>query len=169
MMLCRACIPHVPVTRALAVPTLRLVHTVTLRHGLSLAHSPQSQTQRSSLTRDALRTRSFASSPHRRAEEDPNLQRVFDNQQKVLQFLQDKPEVLDYMKEFITLLKDNGIDVQSGQMPSKTDMFRLLMKTEVRESAMKMATAFQEAGIDLRSKDMMQSLLDMQKQFTKSK
>ncbi len=45
-----------------------------------------------------------------------------------------------------------GIDVQSGQMPSKTDMFRLLMKTEVRESAMKMAAAFQEAGIDLRSK-----------------
>ncbi len=107
-MLCRACTPHVPVTRALAVPTLRLVHTAALRHALSLAHSPQSQSQRPSLTREALRTRSFASSPHRRAEEDPNLQRVFDNQQKVLQFLQDKPEVLEYMKEFVTLLKDNG-------------------------------------------------------------
>lgn len=37
-------------------------------------------------------------------------------------------------------------------MPSKMDMFRLLMKTEIRESAMKMASAFQEAGIDLQSK-----------------
>ena len=45
-----------------------------------------------------------------------------------------------------------GVDVQSGKMPSKTEMFRLLMKTEVRESAMKMAAAFQEAGIDLKSK-----------------
>ena len=44
-----------------------------------------------------------------------------------------------------------GVDVHSGQMPSKLDMFRLLMKTEIRESAMKMAAAFQEAGIDLQS------------------
>ena len=45
-----------------------------------------------------------------------------------------------------------GVDVTSGKVPSKTEMFRLLMKTEIRESAMKMATAFQEAGLDLSSK-----------------
>ena len=75
--------------------------------------------------------------------------------------------------------------MSSGTVPSKMEMFRLLMKTEVRESAMKMAAAFQEAGIDLQSKvgsaaneasvrvlltlgnmqDMMKSLMAMQKQF----
>ena len=45
-----------------------------------------------------------------------------------------------------------GVDVTSGQLPSKMEMFRLLMKTEVRESAMKMANGLHEAGIDLKSK-----------------
>ncbi|RPD62010.1 hypothetical protein L227DRAFT_609876 [Lentinus tigrinus ALCF2SS1-6] len=90
---------------------------------------------------------------------------MFTQQQKLLRLLQDKPEVLDNIKEFVTLLQNNGVDVHAGQMPSKMDMFRLLMKTEIRESAMKMAAAFQEAGIDLQSKDMVQSLMAMQKQF----
>ena len=50
------------------------------------------------------------------------------------------------------LLPCTGVDVTSGQLPSKMEMFRLLMKSEIRESAMKMAAAFQEAGIDMQSK-----------------
>lgn len=45
-----------------------------------------------------------------------------------------------------------GVDVTSGQMPSKMDMFRVLMKSEVRESAMKVMSALTEAGIDVQSK-----------------
>ena len=40
----------------------------------------------------------------------------------------------------------------SGKIPGKMEMLRLLMKTDIRESAMKVATAFQEAGIDMQSK-----------------
>ena len=110
-MLCRACIPHVPVTRALAIPALRFAHTAALRHSPSLTSSARnspSSSQHAFYAREALRTRSFSSTPLRRAEEDPKLQQMFENQQMVLRLLQDKPEVLDYMKEFITLLKDNG-------------------------------------------------------------
>ncbi|KAI0751280.1 hypothetical protein C8Q80DRAFT_563766 [Daedaleopsis nitida] len=149
-MFCRACIPHVPVTRALAIPTIRLAHTFALRHftlSVHTARSSPSHPRQPSWARSALITRSFSSTPHRRAGEDPKLQAIFENQQRVLKLLQDKPEVLDNMKEFVTLLKDNGVDVQSGQMPSKMEMFSLLMKTEVRDSAMKMAAAFKKLAL----------------------
>lgn len=42
-----------------------------------------------------------------------------------------------------------GVDVYSGKLPGKMEMMRLLIKPEIRESAMKMAAAFQEAGIDM--------------------
>ncbi len=42
-----------------------------------------------------------------------------------------------------------GIDVYSGKLPGKMDMLRLLMNPDIRDSATKMAAAFQEAGIDM--------------------
>lgn len=45
-----------------------------------------------------------------------------------------------------------GVDVSTGVVPSKMTMFRLLMKEEIRQSAMKMAATLQEAGVDLQSK-----------------
>lgn len=42
-----------------------------------------------------------------------------------------------------------GIDVYSGKLPGKMDMLRLLMNPAIRDSATKMAAAFQEAGIDM--------------------
>ena len=88
-MLCRACVPHVPLTRALAIPTLRLAHTTALRHAPSLAPpapraAPSSSIQR---PRDALRTRSFATTPRRQAEEGPDMQAMFAQQRKLLQLL----------------------------------------------------------------------------------
>ncbi|KAI0771515.1 hypothetical protein BD413DRAFT_55931 [Trametes elegans] len=162
----RSAICHVPLTRTLGIPALRVAHTAVLRHpSLALLQSSISPTPR----RDALHARAFSSSPRRRAEEDParnaDLQMMFAQQQKLLKLLQDKPETLDHIKKFVEQLQENGIDVHSGRMPSKMEMLRLLMKTEIRESAMKMAAAFQEAGIDIQSKDMMQSLLAMQKQL----
>ncbi|KAI0637728.1 hypothetical protein C8Q77DRAFT_385884 [Trametes polyzona] len=151
----RSALCHVPLTRTLVTPALRLAHTAALRHpSLVLLRSAPSP----SPARDALHARAFSSSPQRRAEEDPELQHVFQQQQKLLKLLQEKPEVLEHIKKFVEQLESNGINVYSGKMPSKMDMFRLLMKPEIRESAMKMATVFQEAGIDM-SKDMMQSLM----------
>ncbi|KAI0334846.1 hypothetical protein GY45DRAFT_1317910 [Cubamyces sp. BRFM 1775] len=150
----------------LAIPALRLAQTSALRHPLSRISSPSPSP---APARDALHARSFSSSPLRRAAEDParnaDLQMMFEQQQKLLKLLQDKPETLEHIKTFVEQLKENGVDVSSGQLPSKMEMLRLLMKSEIRESAMKMAAAFQEAGIDIQSKDMMQSLMAMKKQI----
>ncbi|CDO74115.1 hypothetical protein BN946_scf185043.g165 [Trametes cinnabarina] len=149
---------------SLAIPALRLPQTAALRHPcLSLVRPAPSS------SRDALHTRAFSSSPRRNAAEDEaknaELNMMFTQQQKLLKLLQDKPETMEHIKKFIEQLQANGIDVTSGKMPSKMDMLRLLMKSDIRESAMKMAAAFQEAGIDLQSKEMMQSLMAMQKQL----
>ncbi|PIL36701.1 hypothetical protein GSI_00390 [Ganoderma sinense ZZ0214-1] len=176
-MLCRSCIPKVPAPtriRALATSATRLAHIQALRHSSVLTHSRPSshaipQTHRagsSSQIRDALRSRaSFSTTAQRRANEVPteNLQAMFSQQQKLLKLMQDKPELLDNINEFMQLLKDNGVDLSTGVMPSKISMMRLLMKQEIRESAMKMAATLQEAGIDLQSKEMMESFLAMQK------
>ncbi|KAI0662971.1 hypothetical protein C8Q70DRAFT_482546 [Cubamyces menziesii] len=155
---------QVSLARALAIPVLRVAQTAALRHPLGHISSPSPAP-----ARDALHARSFSSSPLRRASEDParnaELQMMFEQQQKLLKLLQDKPETLEHIKTFVGQLKENGVDVTSGQLPSKMEMLRLLMKSEIRESAMKMAAAFQEAGIDMQSKDMMQSLLAMKKQL----
>ncbi|KAI0676784.1 hypothetical protein C8Q78DRAFT_1073566 [Trametes maxima] len=160
----RTAVCHVPLSRSLITPAVRLAHTAALRHP-SLCFARTAQTPPP--TRDALHARAFSSSPRREAEEDParnaELQHMFAQQQKLLKLLQEKPETLDHIKKFVEQLQENGVDVHSGRMPSKMEMIRLLMKTEIRESAMKMAAAFQEAGIDLQSKDMMQSLMAMKK------
>ncbi|KAH9894188.1 hypothetical protein C8Q73DRAFT_790752 [Cubamyces lactineus] len=158
------CQLHLPLTRALAIPALRLAQAAALRHPLSRISSPSPVP-----ARDALHARSFSSSPLRRASEDParnaDLQMMFEQQQKLLKLLQDKPETLEHIKTFVEQLKANGVDVTSGQLPSKMEMLRLLMKSDIRESAMKMAAAFQEAGIDLQSQGMVQSLMAMKKQI----
>ncbi|OJT13393.1 hypothetical protein TRAPUB_10159 [Trametes pubescens] len=155
----RTALYHAPLVRSLVTPALRLAHTTALRHpSLSLLRFTPS----SSPTRDALHTRHFSSSPQRRAEEDPErnaqLQNVFTQQQKLLKLLQEKPETLEHIKKFVEQLESNGIDVYSGKLPGKMDMLRLLMNPDIRDSATKMAAAFQEAGIDM-SKDMVQSLM----------
>ncbi|KAM5532730.1 hypothetical protein V8D89_013622 [Ganoderma adspersum] len=176
-MLCRSCIPKVSAptrTRALATSAIRLAHTHALRHSYLLTHSrpssytlPQShRAGSSSHIRDAFHTRvSFSTTAQRRANEVPseNIQAIFSQQQKLLKLMQDKPELLDNINEFVQLLKDNGVDISTGVMPSKMSMFRLLMKEEIRQSAMKMAAALQEAGVDVQSKEMMESFLAIQK------
>nr|VWP00678.1 UDP-xylose synthase [Ganoderma boninense] len=176
-MLCRLCIPKVPAptrTRALATSATRLIHIQALRHSSLLTHSrpsshtiPQSQHARfSSQIRDAFRTRaSFSTTAQRRANEVPteNLQAMFSQQQKLLKLMQEKPELLENINEFMQLLKDNGVDLSTGVMPSKMFMLRLLMKQEIRESAMKMVATLQEAGIDIQSKEVVESFMAMQK------
>ncbi|KAH9905066.1 uncharacterized protein BXZ73DRAFT_22461, partial [Epithele typhae] len=141
-------------TRVLAIPTLRLAHTAALRHIPALApslpprQSPQSQWR----AREALQTRAaFSTSSPRQAGEDPHMQAVFNNQQKFLRLMQDKPEVFENMKAFAEMLEQNGVDIKSGKIPNKMDMFRLMMRADVRERAMKMVEAFKEAGIDVQS------------------
>ncbi|KAI1792989.1 hypothetical protein LXA43DRAFT_1004149 [Ganoderma leucocontextum] len=176
-MLCRSCVLKLPAptrTRAFATSAVRLVHIQTLRHSSLLTHSrpstravPQShRAGSSSQIRDAFHTRaSFSTTAQRRASElpDENMQAMFDQQRKLLKLTQEKPEILDNINEFVRLLNDNGVDLSTGVMPGKMAMLRLLMKEEIRDSAMKMAAALQEAGIDIQSKEMVESFMAMQK------
>ena len=45
-----------------------------------------------------------------------------------------------------------GIDVASGQPPSKTQMFKLAMSSKFRDGAKKVIAELQNAGVDLSSK-----------------
>lgn len=45
-----------------------------------------------------------------------------------------------------------GIDVASGQPPSKSQMFKLAMSSKFRDAAKKVVVELQNAGIDLSSK-----------------
>lgn len=111
IMLCRVYVPHVPVTRALAIPALRLAHTSALRHSPLVTSAPArspAPSRSPSAAREVLLSRSFSTTPRRQANEDPNLQAMFAQQQKLLKLLQDKPEVVENIKEFVTLLQNNG-------------------------------------------------------------
>ena len=45
-----------------------------------------------------------------------------------------------------------GIDISSGEPPSKTQMFKLAMSSKFRDAARKVVEELQNAGVDLSSK-----------------
>jgi hypothetical protein len=50
------------------------------------------------------------------------------------------------------LVSGIGIDIASGQPPSKPQMFKLAMSPKFREGAKKVVVELQNAGVDLSSK-----------------
>ena len=60
----------------------------------------------------------FGTTAARRADEVPQetMSAMFDQQQKLLKLLQEKPEILDNIKQFVALLKDNGA---SASLPAR--------------------------------------------------
>ncbi|KAF9780293.1 hypothetical protein BJ322DRAFT_1112957 [Thelephora terrestris] len=72
--------------------------------------------------------------------------------------LADKPAALAALNNFAQILKDEGIDITSGQPPSKTQMFKLAMSPKFRDGAKKVVVELQNAGIDLSSKEAMEEL-----------
>ena len=50
------------------------------------------------------------------------------------------------------MLSGIGIDITSGQAPSKAQMFKLAMSSKFRDGAKKVVVELQNAGIDLSSK-----------------
>ena len=107
-------------TRALATTALRLAHTHALRHSSVLTHSRPSsrahhhrnQAGPSSQAHEAFRTRTapFSTTAQRAADEVPRetLQAAFEGQQKLLKLFQERPELVENIKGFVQLLKDNG-------------------------------------------------------------
>lgn len=74
--------------------------------------------------------------------------------------LADKPAALAALNDFSQILKDEGIDVASGQPPSRAQMFKLAMSSKFREGAKKVIVELQNAGIDVSSKEAMEELTD---------
>ncbi|OBZ71903.1 hypothetical protein A0H81_08242 [Grifola frondosa] len=152
-------IAHVPLKRLVTTHALRLAHSSsTLRLSLSLSVSSHSHA-------NARITRDFSTTPQRHASEDPNInmQAMIAQQQKITRVFQEKPELLQHVKDFAKILQEEGIDLQTGGMPTKMQMIRLFMKADVRDRTMRMMSAFQEAGIDLQSKEMLETFMAMKK------
>lgn len=171
---------------ALALPAARLLHTAmlsshrfTLSQGRPQTASSNAWSYTPSQLRARLLARDLSSTAQRRASEDPvrtaELQHIFEQQQRLMRLLQEKPDVLENIKTFIKLVQDEGacalvavgsvsrltsecgvwragFDATSGRIPGKMEMLRLLMKPAIRESAMRMSAAFQEAGLNMESK-----------------
>lgn len=51
-----------------------------------------------------------------------------------------------------TIVSAIGIDISSGQPPSKAQMFKLAMSSKFRDGARKVIVELQDAGVDLSSK-----------------
>jgi len=140
---------RLPVKRILAVHALRLSPAVFHPHrNLTLPHRNPQHAQ-------------FSTSPRRNASEEPTAQSILQTQQKFARIFQEKPELQQLVIDLKSTLEKEGIDVQSGSMPSKMTILKIFMKPDVRDAVMKVSAAFQEAGVN--PKDMMNDLMAMQK------
>ncbi|KAF9821022.1 hypothetical protein IEO21_00999 [Rhodonia placenta] len=83
------------------------------------------------------------------------------SQQKFARLFQEKPELQQLVLDLKSALEKEGVDVQGNAMPSKLEIFKIIMKPNVRDAVMKVSAAFQEAGIN--PKEMMEELMAMQK------
>ncbi|KAJ3723186.1 hypothetical protein FB446DRAFT_783394 [Lentinula raphanica] len=73
--------------------------------------------------------------------------------------LQNSPEAMQAIRDFMVVLQNQGLDLSTGKPPSPMQLMKLGMKKEVREEMMKMTAEMQKAGIDLTDKDMIAELM----------
>lgn len=74
----------------------------------------------------------------------------------------DKPEALIALRDLAALLRHKGIDPTAGP-PSVTQMLRLAASSDFRSAAQRVVTELQNAGVDLKSQDVMQELMALSK------
>ncbi|KZT13134.1 uncharacterized protein LAESUDRAFT_808596 [Laetiporus sulphureus 93-53] len=109
--------------------------------------------------RHRTRQAAFSTTPGRRAEEDENFKQYVEISQKLGHAIEHKPEIKQMLKELQQALEDAGLDLTKP--PSKLQMFRLLLKSDVRNAAMKVSAALSESGVDVQ--DTWDQLVAMQK------
>ncbi|KZT74545.1 hypothetical protein DAEQUDRAFT_761386 [Daedalea quercina L-15889] len=132
-------------TRALRrVALSRIAAARTLHLSASSLHFPRlaSHPQRN------WRRAEFSTTPRRNAAEDESMKAVMETQRKFDRIFQEKPELEQQMMELYQVLKDEGIDFRSGQLPTKTQMLGLVFKPKVREALTKVSASFQEVGVN---------------------
>ncbi|KAI6047341.1 hypothetical protein EDC04DRAFT_2622892 [Pisolithus marmoratus] len=83
-------------------------------------------------------------------------------QTSIFRKVADKPEALIALRDFAALLKDKGVDPTAGP-PSVTQMLRLAANSDFRSAAQRVVTELQNAGVDLKSQDVLQELTALSK------
>ncbi|KAJ4472293.1 hypothetical protein J3R30DRAFT_1062513 [Lentinula aciculospora] len=110
-----------------------------------------------------LHSRRICSTSPRQASESPlpsptELYSRFSNT-TLAKKLQNSPEAMQAIRDFMLVLQNEGLDISSGKAPSTMQLMKLGMKKEVRDGMMKMTTEMQKAGIDPTDKNMIEELM----------
>ncbi|KAF7981585.1 hypothetical protein HWV62_7798 [Athelia sp. TMB] len=117
--------------------------------GMRRAHNP-------------LSFRNFSASPTPQASESDAFIDRF-RHTEIFKKLADKPEVLAALSEFAAKMRESGIEMGTGKMPSKMQMLRLATNSDFRTAATKVVEELKKAGVDLNSAEAMQEIMGMQK------
>ncbi|TFK43138.1 hypothetical protein BDQ12DRAFT_674463 [Crucibulum laeve] len=79
--------------------------------------------------------------------------------------LADSPKALEALMNFTKIMHEKGVDLASGKPPSGMQMMRLAANSEFREAASTMVEELKKAGVDLKSKEVMEELMSVKKDF----
>ncbi|THH20126.1 hypothetical protein EW146_g1148 [Bondarzewia mesenterica] len=77
--------------------------------------------------------------------------------------LADKPDALKALSDLATLVKENGIDINSTTPPSNMELFRLATNRKFIRGVKHVLAELKKAGIDMDSEDAMQDIMFMAK------
>ncbi|KAI0786416.1 hypothetical protein C8Q75DRAFT_272244 [Abortiporus biennis] len=121
---------------------MSFISALTLRR-LTTAHAIRIAP--SSLRAFHLQYRRFSSTPQRKATEEESLYRAA-KQNPIIQELQRKPEVMEAMRDLMTVMQEEGFEVSATKAPSMT---QILMNSRVRKQCLSLAEVLRDSGIDM--------------------
>ncbi|KAF8897347.1 hypothetical protein BD779DRAFT_1490324 [Infundibulicybe gibba] len=107
--------------------------------------------------------RPFSATPHPQASENPEAFITAFKNTSIFKKLADKPEALVALEEFARLLQSSGVDLSSGKRPSTLQMLKLASNSEFRTGAQRVVEELQKAGVDFKSKEIMDEMMNLSK------
>lgn len=110
--------------------------------------------------------RAFHVTPSRRAVESKEaFFKAFQNT-GLFNKLANHPEAAVALQDLAKVLQEKGIDLTTGKPPSTLQMIKLASNAEFRAAAKRVEEELQKAGVDLRSKEVLQEMMDLMKMKT---
>ncbi|KIS69505.1 uncharacterized protein UMAG_02045 [Mycosarcoma maydis] len=126
---------------------------------ITRAIRPSTRTLRSTtlaaIPQPALRSRTYASSP------TPN---SFPQLPPGFEKLAHSPSALTAISNLVEVMKQNGVDLHTGEKPSMWQMVKLARNQEVRDATTKVMEELKNAGIDV-SPERLQAIMNSQNDF----
>ncbi|KAJ7781469.1 hypothetical protein B0H16DRAFT_1710671 [Mycena metata] len=74
---------------------------------------------------------------------------------------QNNPEVVDSILNFAKIMEEEGIEISAGKMPGPLQLMKLARNPKFVEAARKTEEECAKAGIDLRSKEMLEQMMKL--------